>query len=222
MSSLSNRLRQARKLRGLKQADLAHLVDSGPVVISQWETEAKKPSPRSVGALAQALGVRREWLETGEGPMQREGAAELAISYGTDGETVWMPVFAPKPSAGNGNHIHLEDSEESMPFSAPYLHSLGVSPREAFILKVDGDSMEPALRHGEHVMVDRSAAARGLAAGVWVFSVRGALSIKRLQALPSGQFRVLSDNPAYEPYTVDPAADPFQLIGRVVWAGRRF
>ncbi|MBS1729859.1 MAG: tyrosine-type recombinase/integrase [Bacteroidetes bacterium] len=63
MSSLSNRLRQARKLRGLKQADLAHLVDSGPVVISQWETEAKKPSPRSVGALAQALGVRREWPE---------------------------------------------------------------------------------------------------------------------------------------------------------------
>ena len=90
------------------------------------------------------------------------------------------------------------------------------------MLKVDGDSMEPSLRTGELVMVDRSASGRGIAPGIWVFSVRGALSIKRLQALPSGQFRVLSDNPAYEPYTVDPAADPFQLIGRVVWAGRRF
>lgn len=154
--------------------------------------------------------------------MEPAGVAERAAPYSVDGETVWMPIFSPQPSAGNGNHVHLEDTSEAMPFSLPYLHSLGVSAREAFILKVDGDSMEPALRHGEHVMVDRSAAARGLASGVWVFSVRGALSIKRLQALPSGQFRVLSDNPAYEPYTVDPAADPFQLIGRVVWAGRRF
>jgi len=51
-----------------------------------------------------------------------------------------------------------------------------------------------------------------------------ALLVKRLQFLPEGALMVTSDNPAYQPFRVSlkEQGDEFSIIGRVVWAGRRF
>jgi len=48
------------------------------------------------------------------------------------------------------------------------------------------------------------------------------LYVKRIQRLPGGQIRVLSNNHKYAPMEVD-AGTPdqeFQVIGKVVWIGR--
>ncbi len=51
-----------------------------------------------------------------------------------------------------------------------------------------------------------------------------ALLVKRLQRLPGKKIKVSSDNLSYAPYTIDiqTANKDFAVIGRVVWAGRRF
>ncbi len=221
-------------------AELSRKANIRPNTLTNWRAgRTSSPRKNDMAAVAAALGVQSGWLETGEGeegPVQtgksgrylrnralhNQGVHEQIVRYREDGDLVHLPIYEPKPSAGRGNHVHLEAAAGDLAFSKTYLRELGVVPQAGCLLQVDGDSMEPALRNGELVLVDRGAAAKPFATGIWVFSIRDALSIKRVQALPSGQFRILSDNPAYEPYTVDPEVDPFKLIGRVVWAGRRF
>ena len=45
--------------------------------------------------------------------------------------------------------------------------------------------------------------------------------VKRLALAPGGLLSILSDNAAYPSYDSVPWAD-VEVIGRVVWAGRRF
>ena len=60
--------------------------------------------------------------------------------------------------------------------------------------------------------------------GIYLMRSGDALLVKRLQFLPDGEIRVISDNPAYEPFTVHPSdgESDFNIVGRIVWAGRKF
>ena len=66
---MKDRLKEARKKAGLTQRKLAKLCDIDQSTIASLETANRKASPRTIRDLAQALGVRREWLESGDGPM---------------------------------------------------------------------------------------------------------------------------------------------------------
>ena len=70
-------------------------------------------------------------------------------------------------------------------------------------------------------MVDRSDAADRLRDGIYVLRVDDALIVKRIALHPAGRrFSIRSDNQAYPDWAdCDPAA--IEVIGRVVWAGRR-
>ena len=56
--------------------------------------------------------------------------------------------------------------------------------------------------------------------GIWVLRLEGVLNVKRLLLEPGGKVTVRSDNQAYASLpSLD--RDQVDLIGRVVWAGRR-
>ena len=55
------------------------------------------------------------------------------------------------------------------------------------------------------------------------------LVVKRVQPLGKGKVRLVSTNPAFQPMELDlsefgehEAGMPFDFLGRVVWAGRRY
>ena len=82
--------------------------------------------------------------------------------------------------------------------------------------------MEPTLRPGDIILIDKSnsAASRD---GIYVIRIDNALLVKRVQRLPGNIIKISSDNPTYEPFEVN-AADKHEdiaIIGRVVWTGRR-
>lgn len=84
--------------------------------------------------------------------------------------------------------------------------------------------MEPTLVLGDLVLVDTSV--RELAAidhGLFLFKLNERILIKRLQYIPENNFRVLSDNPAYEAFSLDLSseANGLSIMGRVVWFGRK-
>lgn len=60
--------------------------------------------------------------------------------------------------------------------------------------------------------------------GIYVIRLKGTLLVKRLQRLPGNILKIISDNHSYEPYSIDLTKEhrDFAIIGRVVWAGRRF
>ena len=79
--------------------------------------------------------------------------------------------------------------------------------------------MAPTLADGDEILVDR--AVRRLRDGLFVLRLDGALVVKRVSVRPDGaRVSILSDNPAYPGWPdCDPAA--VDVVGRVVWVGRR-
>lgn len=69
MSNLQTRLRETRKSLGLTQKALASKVGIDQSTYSVLETLEGSTSKHLV-AIAQALGVRAEWLQSGSGPKE--------------------------------------------------------------------------------------------------------------------------------------------------------
>ena len=125
-------------------------------------------------------------------------------------------------SAGPGGIAEIEERGAPIGFDGAMLRELGVRRRDALsIIRVAGDSMEPTLRDGDDILVDRSAVTLRSGA-IHVLRIDGLLVVKRLVRKPGSPlpFIVRSDNPAYPDIEdFDPASA--QLIGRVLWCGRR-
>lgn len=84
--------------------------------------------------------------------------------------------------------------------------------------------MEPTLVVGDLILADTNC--RDLAAiahGLFLFKLGDQILVKRLQSLPNKVIRVLSDNPAYEAFSLDLSdkSNGLSLMGRVVWVGHK-
>ena len=122
-------------------------------------------------------------------------------------------------SAGPGS---LADDEfaESMGFAPKWLRRLGADPANLSLIVVDGDSMAPTLGDSDDIMVDHGAATRPLRDGIYVLRMDDVLLVKRVAMGPSGKLTIRSDNPQY-PDWEDVSPESVNIIGRVVWTGRR-
>lgn len=69
MNHFSDRLRHARKLRGLSQAELARACGLSQGAIANYESKARQHA-KDIFRLAQALNVNAEWLGTGSGSLE--------------------------------------------------------------------------------------------------------------------------------------------------------
>ncbi|MFC4728355.1 helix-turn-helix transcriptional regulator [Coralloluteibacterium thermophilus] len=71
MHTLSNRIRQARGLLPMTQAELARQVGVQRSAVAQWEQHnGTAPSIRHMLQIAQVTGTCLEWLATGRGPVR--------------------------------------------------------------------------------------------------------------------------------------------------------
>ena len=133
------------------------------------------------------------------------------------GEFVDIPRLPLEASAGPGATAAQEIPFDSFRFSRRWLREQGLEPRQLSAIRVMGDSMDPLLRDGDEILVDRTP--RAFREGVHVVRLGDALHVKLLQAVPPGRLRLISKNPAYEP--VEVAMTDVDVVGRVVWKGGR-
>lgn len=120
-------------------------------------------------------------------------------------------------SAGNGAFADAEQAVGALRFAAAWLRGQGFDPAMLSAIAVTGDSMEPTLRDGDEILVDRTP--RGLRDGIHVVRVDDSLLVKRIDTSRAGLVTLVSDNPAYRPVE-RPLAD-VHVVGRVVWKGGR-
>lgn len=66
-STFAQRLREARKARGMTQAELARTLEIHEVELARYERGRFKPRQERAERLAQALSVSPAWLVFGEG-----------------------------------------------------------------------------------------------------------------------------------------------------------
>jgi phage repressor protein C with HTH and peptisase S24 domain len=133
------------------------------------------------------------------------------------GEWVEVPRIALEASAGPGATAAEEIPFDAFRFSRRWLRENGLEPAQLSAIRVMGDSMDPLLRDGDEILVDRTP--RAFREGVHVVRLGEALHVKLLQAVPPGRLRLISKNAAYEP--VEVAMSDVDVVGRVVWKGGR-
>ncbi|MGZ3267343.1 MAG: S24 family peptidase [Croceibacterium sp.] len=149
------------------------------------------------------------------------GEAELGApeekSSSARGDWVEVPRLSLEASAGPGATAAEEIPVDAFRFSRRWLRENGLEPAQLSAIRVMGDSMDPLLRDGDEILVDRTP--RPFREGVHVIRLGEALHVKLLQAVPPGRLRLISKNQAYEP--VEVAMSDVDVVGRVVWKGGR-
>lgn len=128
-----------------------------------------------------------------------------------------------RASAGAGALTDVEATLRQVGFDRAWLKRISRGRDEDLsIIEVIGDSMAPTLNDGDDILVDCSAAQDRVREGIYVMRRDGELMVKRLSTNPAdGTLTIASDNSAYPTWTGCPA-DSVDVIGRVLWAGRKF
>ena len=202
--------------RGLDYARISQVIGRNPAYIQQY---IKRGSPRRLGEqdrarIAAYLGVSEAMLG---GPVQRVATPARGRGPGM----ILVPKLAIGASAGAGASVDGEAVEGEVAFDPKWLRELGADPRALSIIRVEGDSMAPTLNDGDDIMVDGGDAAARLRDGIYVLRMDDVLMVKRVARAPGqGRISVISDNPHYRSWDDLPMAS-VQLVGRVVWTGRR-
>ncbi|MBV4496399.1 helix-turn-helix transcriptional regulator [Pseudomonas sp. SWRI12] len=131
-------------------------------------------------------------------------------------------------SAGSGRTVIQESSSFKLRFGKFTLSKIGVQASQAVCVPINGNSMEPVLRHGATVGVDRGKSdMRGIVDGdIYAINHDGQLRVKQVYRLPGGGIRLRSfnrDEHADEDYTLaELESQSICLIGRVFWSGMFF
>ncbi len=199
--------------RGVSLAQLSALIGRNASYLQQF---VRKGSPRKLEendrrTLAHFFGVNESELGAPE-----ENSPRMAGKV-VRGEWVDVPRLALGASAGPGALAAEEQPIGAFRFAGRWLRAQGLDPAQLSAIAVAGDSMEPTLRDGDEILVDR--APRGLRDGIHVVRVEDALLVKRLDTGRPGMVALISDNPAYRPLELPTRA--VEVIGRVVWKSGR-
>lgn len=130
-------------------------------------------------------------------------------------------VYDVSASAGAGALVEYEGVVEQLAFPPEYLRRITSTPsRDLAIISVKGDSMEPTLKDGDVVMVDRTKTSAAFD-GLFVLRFDGALHVKRLARTGTpGMVLIRSDNIANYP-SYEMAVQDVEVVGKVLWSGRK-
>lgn len=192
-------------------ASLSRLLGRNPAYIQQF---IKRGTPKRLDeedrrTLARYFGVPEVLL----------GAPEEA----RPSQLKKIPRLSVQASAGPGALGNQEVSSDAMGFSERMLRNIaGGDPSGLSMITVVGDSMEPTLSDGDDILVNRLDGSARLRDGIYVLRMGDGLHVKRIGCGPDRtRLTIISDNDAY-PAWRDIELKDVQVIGRVVWGGKRF
>jgi len=224
-----------RKGRG-RNVDLAALIEAkggkaSTQATHKWINAESMPGKGNMRTLAEACGVRVEWLEYGEGSQDKEGdnnkkqgreSNVIAADFSARSDMVDIPRLDVAGSMGKGliRPDDYEDVVDRLRVSTGWLRKNVNATNHANLAVITGygDSMSPTFSDGDMLLVDRGVTEIKIDA-VHVLSLHGELYIKRIQRRPNGTYLMISDNDKYPPYEIKNGdlAD-FEVLGRVLMA----
>ena len=228
--SLGERIRKARDSKGLKQSELAEMIEvKSAGVISNWEKDINKPDADKIIKLCEVLGISASYLLDYYGNSISVSIEEqehikkyrTLDPYGKKAVTSVLDIeferctYIPEPnreelievsinyapvSAGFGDE--LEDYEQWEKASVPLTPE---SRKADFILVVDGDSMEPKFHNGDYILVRKQPAVD--IGQIGIFGVDGKGYIKKY-----GGDKLISLNKKYSDIPLDDESRCFGLV----------
>lgn len=216
----SERLAQAMKYAGYTQGRLAKDVGMAQSSVNKLLKEAN--GSRKTVEIASVLGVRPEWLSTGEGEMAAGGTREPTALYQVKSSLngiYRVDVLDVKASAGPGTIVTSDFIEtiRAIEYTTEQARALfGNRPAtHVKVITVNGDSMDGTISPGDQIFVD-TGVTHFDGDGVYVFVFGKTLHVKRLQ-MQRDRLAVISDNPIYEKWYVEAGdEDSFYVMAKVL------
>jgi phage repressor protein C with HTH and peptisase S24 domain len=219
----SDRLEALIARSGLSQSEVARRVGVSPTSIWKLIREPSQGS-KHIHRIAAVLGTTPEYLmdETDDDGASSVGAPRLSFHPAPaerDPDLVELEQVDLRYGMG-GTYLDAPIEANKRAFSRALLrHLTPVAPEHLFWALGDGDSMEPTIRSGELILIDRSQQTPRMGDGIWAVAWGEIGMIKRLRPLPDGSVEIHSDNPLIPPAR---AVDgELHVIGRVVAVVRR-
>lgn len=215
-STFGERVREARLEARLTQVALAKAAGMKQPTIAEIEAGDYQESKR-LNALARALKVNPDWLETGKGPKHLLHTSPVVLVEGSDEEFVEVKALTLQPAAGGRYQADYIAVKGGRAYTREYFRKNRLNPDKCFRVSVIGDSMEPHLFDGDEALVN-GAETEIRNGKVYVFHVRGEPRVKRCFWLADGSLKIHSDNSARHPDEIltKEEAEAFEVLGRVI------
>jgi Peptidase S24-like len=226
MDDVRTNLDRLCKEQGEDYTSLSRLLGRNPAYVQQF---MKRGTPRKLdeadrAKLARYFGVDEALL----GAPLHSGADDARRAPGGKAPQmkarhpmVMVQQFSIGASAGPGAVVGIESHQNAFGFEERWLRAVSSQPDAVSMIQVMGDSMAPTLFDGDDILVDRSKTGTHLRDGIYVLRFDDVLMVKRLALNPAARrISIRSDNPSY-PGWEDCDPDAVDVIGRVVWIGRR-
>lgn len=218
MSNVDQRAVLERLIRERREdyASLSRLIGRNSAYIQQFIRRGvpKRLSEGDRNTLARYFGISE--VELG-GPGQDRDVPSLASS-----SLIAVPRLNVDASAGPGAFNESEGEIAHIGFDEKWLRRVSRSKStDLSVIKVQGDSMTPTLSDGDDILVDAGDGVERLRDGIYVLRRDDALLVKRIAPSPASRRIIIkSDNDSY-PSWPDCEIGDVDIIGRVVWVGRR-
>lgn len=135
------------------------------------------------------------------------------------GQYAFVRRMRVRVSAGNGQIVFEEEEEDPLAFTTRWIKSRGLNCAHLVIVSATGDSMEPTIRDGSLLLIDRAQTSPQEGK---VFAIRygDEMRVKRIYSRYDGGLILRSDNRSQYPDQEIPAADlrHIEIVGRIVWS----
>lgn len=199
------KIAEARIAKGWSQQQLAEKIGTTQQTIQRYESGARDLKSSVIIKLSSALGVTISYLlglkDTDDGSVRED-------------QFVDVPLYG---SIAAGTPIEMMDVEDTFPVPAR-MHDMHP---EAFLLKVEGESMNRILPNGCYALVDPCETVEENGAPYAVCVNGYDATIKRVRKLNNG-FELVPDStdPTYPVQTYnynEPGTETITVIGRVVY-----
>lgn len=197
------RIAEARVAKGWSQQQLADAIGATQQSIQRYESGARDIKTSVILKLSAALGVTVSYLLGMENDKLEDSPSFVSV-----------PLYG-SIAAGTPIEMHAVDSSHPVPTKIRERYP------DAFLLKVEGDSMNRILPNGCYALVDprQTADCNGAPYAVCVNGYDA--TIKRVRKLNNG-FELVPDSndPTYEKRTYnfnEPDTETVTVIGRVVY-----
>ena len=221
MTTLAERLTSIMSEKGLSQAELARMTGLKQPSVFKI-VSGQTLNPKNIVEIATALGVDVNWLKTGEGDSEIGRITAYCHSEKDNEHTLRVDLLDVNLAAYSSGIINAEypNIVSSLYFTEEGANRIlgRTTTNGVYMFRVPTDSMVPTIKQTDIVFIDTNIK-HYIGEGIYAFSLNGEEYIKRLQRLPTGVIRALSDNKHYEPFDItEELFDSAVIIGKFIKA----